>query len=169
MSSETDTEGPLPSKIGRYDIRAKLADGGMATIYVGRLAGPAGFERLVAIKVIKPEFSSEKSFTDMFLDEARIAAKLSHPSIVQVHELGEDDSEGKNKRLFIAMELLFGESLWDIWYVAQRAGAIPFDVAAWIGARVAEGLHHAHELRDSAGTRQNVIHRDINPSNIFVT
>ncbi len=164
--TKDDTE--LPTKIGRYDIRAKLADGGMATIYVGRLAGPAGFERLVAIKVIKPEFSAEKSFTNMFLDEARIAAKLSHPSIVQVHELGEDEG-GANKRLFIAMELLFGESLWDVWYVAQRAGAIPFDIAAWIGARVAEGLYHAHELKDASGTRQNVIHRDINPSNIFVT
>ena len=169
VTSQVPEPEELPTKIGRYDIRAKLADGGMATIYVGRLAGPAGFERLVAIKVIKPEFSAEKSFTNMFLDEARIAAKLSHPSIVQVHELGEDDGGG-NKRLFIAMELLFGESLWDVWYATQRGGKIvPFDVAAWIGARVAEGLHHAHELRDSAGTRQNVIHRDVNPSNIFVT
>jgi serine/threonine-protein kinase len=168
VARDSSNEIELPSKIGRYDIRAKLADGGMATIYVGRLAGPAGFERLVAIKVIKPEFSAEKSFTNMFLDEARIAAKLSHPSIVQVHELGEDES-GPNKRLFLAMELLFGESLWDVWYVAQRAGAIPFDIAAWIGARVAEGLYHAHELKDASGTRQNVIHRDINPSNLFVT
>ena len=79
----------LPTTIGRYDIRAKLADGGMANIYVGRLSGPAGFEKLSAIKVIKPEFSRDKDFTNMFLDEARIAAKLSHPSIVQVHELGE--------------------------------------------------------------------------------
>ncbi len=168
-TTETESDGDLPAKIGRYDIRAKLADGGMATIYVGRLAGPAGFERLVAIKVIKPEFSSEKSFTNMFLDEARIAAKLSHPSIVQVHELGEDEADG-NKRLFIAMELLFGESLWDVWYVAQRGGkSIPFDIAAWIGARVAEGLFHAHELKDASGVPQNVIHRDINPSNLFVT
>jgi serine/threonine-protein kinase len=157
---------PLPDKIGRYDIRAKLADGGMANIYVGRLSGPAGFERLHAIKVIKPEFSADKDFTNMFLDEARIAAKLSHPSIVQVHELGEDPT---NKRLFLAMELLFGESLWDIWFTARaRKQRLPDDLVAWIGARIAEGLHHAHELQQN-GVKQNVIHRDVNPSNVFVT
>ena len=161
----------LPAKIGRYDVRAKLADGGMANVYVGRLSGPAGFEKLHAIKVIKPEFSRDKDFTNMFLDEARIAAKLSHPSIVQVHELGEDeDPNGRGgKRLYMAMELLFGESLWDIWFTARAKGQkLPVDIVAWIGARIAEGLHHAHEL-ESSGVKQNVIHRDINPSNIFVT
>jgi serine/threonine protein kinase len=156
----------LPSTIGRYDIRAKLADGGMANIYVGRLSGPAGFEKLHAIKVIKPEFSKDKDFTNMFLDEARIAAKLSHPSIVQVHELGE---EANSKRLWIAMELLFGESLWDIWFTARaKKQKLPEDIVAWIGARIAEGLHHAHELQ-VGGVKQNVIHRDVNPSNVFVT
>jgi serine/threonine protein kinase len=156
----------LPTTIGRYDIRAKLADGGMANIYVGRLSGPAGFEKLHAIKVIKPEFSSDKDFTNMFLDEARIAAKLSHPSIVQVHELGEEET---SKRLYLAMELLFGESLWDIWFTARAKGQkLPEDIVAWIGARIAEGLHHAHELTIS-GVKQNVVHRDVNPSNVFVT
>ena len=156
----------LPSTIGRYDIRAKLADGGMANIYVGRLSGPAGFEKLHAIKVIKPEFSKDKDFTNMFLDEARIAAKLSHPSIVQVHELGE---EADSKRLWIAMELLFGESLWDIWFTARaKKQKLPEDVVAWIGARIADGLQHAHELQ-VGGVKQNVIHRDVNPSNVFVT
>jgi len=138
----------------------------MANIYVGRLSGPAGFEKLHAIKVIKPEFSKDKDFTNMFLDEARIAAKLSHPSIVQVHELGE---EADSKRLWIAMELLFGESLWDIWFTARaKKQKLPEDIVAWIGARMAEGLHHAHELQ-VAGVKQNVIHRDVNPSNVFVT
>ncbi len=158
--------GTLPTHIGRYEVRAKLADGGMANIYVGRLSGPAGFEKLHAIKVIKPEFSSDKDFTNMFLDEARIAAKLSHPAIVQVHELGE---EADTKRLYIAMELLFGESLWDIWFTARANGQhLPEDLVAWIGARIAEGLQHAHES-SSNGVKQNVIHRDINPSNVFVT
>src|SRR5580704_13437734 len=156
----------LPTKIGRYDVRPKLADGGMANVYVGRLSGPSGFEKLHAIKVIKPEFSKDKDFTNMFLDEARIAAKLSHPSIVQVHELGE---EPESKRLFIAMELLFGESLWDIWFTARaKDQKLPEDLVAWIGARIADGLHHAHEL-EAGGVKQNVIHRDVNPSNVFVT
>ena len=164
----TETKPEAAPKIGRYDIRAKLADGGMAHIYVGRLSGPAGFEKLHAIKVIKPEFSRDKDFTNMFLDEARIAAKLSHPNIVQVHELGEDETDGR-KRLYIAMELLFGESLWDIWFTARAKNVkLPEDIVAWIGARIADGLHHAHDL-ETGGVKQNVVHRDINPSNIFVT
>ncbi len=163
-------EAAIPAKLGRYDVRAKLADGGMATVYVGRLAGPAGFERLVALKVIRPEFSSDQSFVNMFLDEARIVARLSHPNVVAIHELGEDTTEEGKKRLFIAMELLFGESLWDIWWTArQRGEKLPEDMVAWIGARIAEGLHHAHELKNSTGDPQSVVHRDINPANIFVT
>lgn len=163
-------EEPLPAKLGRYDVRAKLADGGMASVYVGRLAGPAGFERLVALKVIKPEYSSDSSFVNMFLDEARIVARLNHPNVVAIHELGEDTSEDGKKRLFIAMELLFGESLWDLWWHSKNhTEKLPVDIVAWIGARVADGLHHAHELKSPDGVPQNVVHRDINPSNLFVT
>lgn len=160
----------IPVKLGRYDVRGKLADGGMATVYAGRLAGPAGFERLVALKVIRPEFSSDKSFVNMFLDEARIVARLSHPNVVAIHELGEHENEEGNKRLFIAMELLFGESLWDIWWTSrQKHMKLQEDMVAWMGARIAEGLHHAHELKSATGDPQNVVHRDINPANIFVT
>ncbi len=167
---EDKTEAQIPVKLGRYDVRGKLADGGMATVYAGRLAGPAGFERLVALKVIRPEFSSDKSFVNMFLDEARIVARLSHPNVVAIHELGEDESEEGKKRLFIAMELLFGESLWDIWWTSrQKRMKLQEDMVAWIGARIAEGLHHAHELKSATGDPQNVVHRDINPANIFVT
>ena len=180
MSSKDDA---LPARIGRYEIRGKVADGGMANVYVGRLSGPGGFERLHALKVIRAAYSQDTDFVNMFLDEARIVAKLNHPNVVQIHELGEDDAAGA-KRLFIAMELLLGESLWDIWHVAKHrfqiekdegkkhalgATSLPHDVVAWIGARVAEGLHHAHELKDAKGTHQKVVHRDINPSNVLVT
>jgi len=176
-------EAPLPARIGRYEIRGKVADGGMAAVYVGRLSGPGGFERLHALKVIRPSYSKDVEFVNMFLDEARIVAKLNHPNVVQIHELGEDEESG-HKRLYIAMELLLGESLWDMWHVARHrfevekaegkkhplgATALPHDVVAWIGARVAEGLHHAHELKDAKGTPQKVVHRDINPSNVLVT
>lgn len=169
----------LPSRLGRYEIRGKIADGGMASIYVGRLAGPGGFERLHALKVIKRAYSEDQDFVNMFLDEARIVAKLNHPNVVQIHELGEEGMQ-----LFIAMELLLGESLWDMWHVAQikrdlskAAGqkfpesttALPHDIVAWICARIAEGLHHAHELKDQKGQLQHVVHRDINPSNVLVT
>jgi len=170
---------PDPDKLGRYEIRGKIADGGMASIYAGSLAGPGGFERLHALKVIKSEYSSDQDFVNMFLDEARIVAKLNHPNVVQIHELGEHES-----RLFIAMELLLGESLWDTWFVAQirrkhaekrgekfpvGSTALPHDIVAWIGARIAEGLHHAHDLKDAKGQSQHVVHRDINASNVLVT
>ena len=169
----------LPSRLGRYEIRGKIADGGMASIFVGRLAGPGGFERLHALKVIKPAYSEDQDFVNMFLDEARIVAKLNHPNVVQIHELGEE-----GKQLFIAMELLLGESLWDTWHVARirrdlskasgktfplGSTSLPPDIVAWIGARIAEGLHHAHELKDARAQPQHVVHRDINPSNVLVT
>jgi serine/threonine-protein kinase len=152
--------------LGRYEVRAKIAEGGMAVVYLGRLAGPAGFERVVALKVIRDEYAMNPDFARMFLDEAKIVARLSHPHIVQVHELG---MEGN--RLFIAMELLHGQSLWHVWDACQtRKVRLRYDLVSWLCARIAEGLHHAHEIVDPAtGQPLCVVHRDINPSNIFIT
>ena len=141
----------------------------MATVYLGRLAGPPGhehqFERVVALKVIKEEFCRHPEFVTMFLDEAKIISRLSHPNCVQVIELG---NEGD--RLFIAMELLVGQSLWEVWDVCRtRNVRLRYDLAAWIGARVAEGLHHAHEVKDAQGQPQMLVHRDVNASNIILT
>lgn len=152
----------VPARLGRYDVLAKIADGGMATLYLGR---ETGADRLVALKVIKDEFSLNREFVDMFLDEAKIVSKLSHPNVVTLYELG---TEGN--RLFIAMELLQGQSLWSVWEACRRRRVrVRYDTAAWIGARVAEGLHHAHELVDAAGAPLHVVHRDVNASNIFLT
>jgi serine/threonine-protein kinase len=151
--------------LGRYEVLSKIAEGGMAVVYLGRLAGPAGFERPVALKVVRDEYALNPEFRGMFLDEAKIVGRLMHPAIVQVHELGEEGG-----RLFIAMELLEGQSLLSVWDACQqRHVRLRYDLLAWLGARVAEGLHHAHELTDFAGRKLEVIHRDVNPSNIFVT
>jgi len=155
----------MPTSIGRYEIYGKLAEGGMATIYLGHLRGPKGFTRTVALKMLRPEYAQDPNFIAMFIDEANLVAKLAHPNIVHVYELGEEGGQ-----LFIAMEMLFGESLAAIWAECQRRNArLRGDLVAWIGARVAEGLHHAHELCDSDGSPQNLIHRDVNPANVFVT
>jgi serine/threonine-protein kinase len=154
-----------PTSISRYEIFGKLAEGGMATIYLGHLRGPKGFTRTVALKMLRPEYAQDPNFIAMFIDEANLVAKLAHPNIVHIYELGEGDGQ-----LFIAMEMLFGESLAAIWAECQRRNArLRGDLVAWIGARVAEGLHHAHELCDSEGSPQHLIHRDVNPANVFVT
>ena len=156
---------PVNTALGRYEICGKLAEGGMATVYLGRLRGAHGFARTVALKILKPECAHDANFVDMFIDEANLVAKLAHPNIVQIYELGNEDGQ-----LFIAMEMLFGQSLADVWAECQsRQIRLRGDMVAWIGARVAEGLHHAHDLSDADGASQNVVHRDVNPANIFIT
>jgi serine/threonine protein kinase len=146
-------------RLGPYDLRAKIGEGGMATVYLGR----AEDGRAVALKVIKDEFSLQPEFTNMFLDEAKIVSRLSHPNIVHVEELG---NEGK--RLYLAMELLAGQSLWHVWNACRERGVrLRYETIAWIGARVAAGLHHAHELSID-GIVQGLVHRDVNASNIIV-
>ena len=158
----------VPQRLGRYQVLAKLGEGGMATVYLARRLGPGIAEDddpVVAVKVIKPELSHRPDFTAMFLDEIRVVASLRHPSIVRVLECG---SEGG--RLYYAMELVLGQSLWHTWEACRmRRSRLRYDLIAWIGARVAEGLHHAHEMRDEAGRSVGFVHRDVTPSNILVT
>jgi serine/threonine-protein kinase len=150
----------MPKRLGKYEVRAKIAEGGMATVFVGR--GPLG---TCAIKMIRDEFTSNRDFVNMFLDEAKIVSRLRHPNIVQLFELGVE-----GPRLFLAMELLFGQSLWYVWDACRERGVrLRYDVIAWIGARVAEGLHFAHEARDENGRHLELVHRDVNATNIFVT
>ena len=169
MSTVPPARHPLPRRLGRYEVRAKIGDGGMATVYLGHNVAPPGqapsAPRVVALKVIKEEFCKQPEFVAMFLDEAKIISRLQHPNLVQVIELG---TEGD--RLFIAMELLLGQSLWEVWNACRTRGVrLRYDLAAWLGARVADGLHHAHEMKDPHGTPQMLVHRDVNQSNIILT
>jgi serine/threonine-protein kinase len=139
----------------------------MASVYLGRQSSGHGafFGRVVALKVIKEEYCRNPEFVTMFLDEAKILSSLSHPNLVQVVEVG---SEGN--RLFIAMELLMGQSLWEVWNACRARGVrLRYDLLAWVGARIAEGLHSAHEMRDAQGQPLMLVHRDVNQSNIFLT
>ncbi len=162
MGSDAAPRPDLPfTRLGRYEVRAKIGEGGMATLYVGR--GPEN--DVVALKVIRREYARDMQFVAMFLDEGKLTARLNHPNIVKVYEQAND---GGN--LFIAMELLFGQSLLNVWETLQRKKRkLPYELLAWIGARVADALHHAHELCDERGVRLQVVHRDINPSNVFIT
>jgi serine/threonine-protein kinase len=158
---------PIPSRprrLGHWDVVVKIAGGGMATIYLGR-SREGGGERLAAIKVIRHELRQDERFVRMFLDEARMLARLSHPNIAATYEFGTDAEEH-----FIAMELLVGRTLAEVWDACkERKLALRLEHAAWITARVADALHHAHELVDESGQPLHVVHRDVNPSNVFLT
>jgi serine/threonine-protein kinase len=158
-------EPQATERLGRYEVAGRLAAGGMAEILLGRLVGPSGFERPVVIKRILPHLAQEGSFVSMFLDEARLAARIRHPNVVQVHELGVED-----ENLYLVMEYLEGENSAGV----VRRGMItkrPTDFAmiAYVVAEACAGLHAAHELEDSDGSPLNLVHRDISPQNIFVT
>jgi serine/threonine protein kinase len=156
-----------PPRLGRYEVRAKIADGGMAALYVARRDDG----EIVALKMIRDEFARNDEFLTMLLDEAKIVAHLRHPNIVSYHELCNEGGKA-----FIAMELLFGQSLWSVWDACRQRGVrLRYDMIAWVGARVCDALHYAHELRDAEGAQAGhdralgIVHRDVNATNIFVT
>ncbi len=154
-----------PSRLGPYEVIAKIAEGGMATIYLGRASEGLGRYRVAALKVIRHDFGHDETYRRMFLDEAKVLSRLSHPNIAAVYESGIDEKEH-----FIAMELVVGRTLLEVWDACRtRKLQLRVEHAAWIGARVADALHHAHEQCDEQGESLNIIHRDVNPSNIFLT
>ncbi|MBK7582733.1 MAG: serine/threonine protein kinase [Myxococcales bacterium] len=158
-------ESTTTETIGRYEVVGRLAVGGMAEILLGRLRGPSGFERAVVIKRILPHLAEQPAFVDMFLDEARLAARIQHRNVVQVHELGQD---GVN--LFLTMEYLEGENTAGIVRRSLvKEEELGVAVCAYIVAEACAGLHAAHELTDAEGRPLGLVHRDVSPQNIFVT
>ncbi len=155
----------LPAKVGRYEVVAALAAGGMAEILLGRLVGPNGVESIVVIKRILPHLARLDSFVAMFLDEARIVSQIRHPNVVFVQELGQDKAE-----LFLVMEYLAGESAGTLnRKLVMGARILDARLAAHLVAEACAGLHAAHELADSNGTKLGLVHRDVSPQNLFVT
>jgi serine/threonine protein kinase len=154
-----------PEMLGRYRLVRQLAQGGMAEIFVAKQVGPEGFERTAVIKRVLPGLATDADFVQMFLDEARISAALSHPNLVQVFDFGHVDGA-----YFFAMEYLPGEDLRAIAAQAKERGQrIPAHIAALIVAAACDGLHYAHTLTDESGRPLGLVHRDVTPSNIFVT
>ncbi|MBW2161578.1 MAG: serine/threonine protein kinase, partial [Deltaproteobacteria bacterium] len=158
-----------PQRIGRYELCFELASGGMASVYLARINGVSGFEKLVALKRIHPHLAKEKGYVDMFLDEARIASRITHANVCSVFDFGEVDGEH-----YIAMEYLVGEPLSRLMSRSardksqRRSRLLPLRMARII-ADACEGLHAAHELKDANGDLLHVVHRDVSPRNLFVT
>ncbi|MCP4676501.1 MAG: protein kinase [Deltaproteobacteria bacterium] len=153
------------NRVGRYEVLSPIAQGGMASVHLGRLSGMAGFQKLVAIKVIHSHLAKEKSFVEMFLDEARHAARIQHPNVGEILEVGEE-----NGLYFMIGEFIQGQNLRAFFRKAKRAGVeITPAVSAWIASNVCLGLHAAHELTSATGESLNLVHRDVSPLNILIS
>ena len=161
MPDNDSTAGRI---IGRYVLCSEVAWGGMATVHLGKLLGPAGFARTVAIKRLHPPFAKDPEFVSMFLDEARLAARVQHPNVVAVLDVVARDSE-----LFLVMDYVHGESLARLLRVAESQRlSVPVSIAAGILAGVLRGLHAAHDARSDRGEPLEIVHRDVSPHNILV-
>ncbi len=154
-----------PKQFGKYQLLDKIAVGGMAELYRAKVTREYGFEKQVAIKKILPHLSDEGNLVKAFIDEAKLAALLQHENIVQIYDFGKLKGE-----YFIAMEYLFGKDLRKLTYKAKER-AVPFDLenTLHVISRVCAGLDYSHNLKDLKGKPLNIIHRDINPQNIFIT
>jgi len=150
--------------IGRYALFGELAAGGMATVHLGRFLGPVGFSRTVAIKRLHAQFAKDPDFVSMFLDEARLVARIRHPNVVPTLDVVSLEGE-----LFIVMEYVEGESLASLLRrSASRAERAPLAVSVAVMLAVLHGLHAAHEATSERGEPLHIVHRDVSPQNILV-
>ncbi len=143
----------------KYRLVAEIGRGGMADVFLAVVQGTAGFNKLVVLKKARADLVRDPDFVAMFLDEARLAARLSHPNVVQTHEVGQEGDQ-----YFIAMEYLDGQALHRV-----RSRGLPLNMHLRVLIDALAGLHYAHELADFDGTPLGVVHRDATPQNIFVT
>ena len=154
----------LPQSIGRYEVLTELAVGGMAVVYLAIEHGDHGLQRPVVVKQILPRHTRDESFRRMLFQEAKIAARISHPNVVQIHELGSEDGLP-----FIVMEYLGGVNLREVTRKAAQDGrSVPVGVALGICIQACAGAHAAHELHGPGGQPANLVHRDLTPHNLVV-
>jgi eukaryotic-like serine/threonine-protein kinase len=164
-----------PLVVGKYELRGRIASGGMATVHLGRLVGLAGFSRTVAIKRLHPHLAQDQEFSAMFLDEARLAARVRHPNVVPVLDVVSAGGE-----ILIVMEYVRGVTLASLVRATMTEGsrpsrdeptklpALPLDVASTIITGVLHGLQAAHDAKDDAGHALHIVHRDVSPQNVLV-
>ncbi|MDP2343997.1 MAG: serine/threonine-protein kinase [Deltaproteobacteria bacterium] len=159
-ASHARTSATPSLELGGYRLLERIGHGGMAEVFLGERSGPGGFKKQVAIKRMLPALTDEEDFREMFLDEARLAARLSHENIVPIHELGIDKGT-----YFLIMEYLPGLALSQL---RRRGIIVDPDVVVAVGAQVCAGLAYAHELRGDDGKPLGLVHRDISPQNLMI-
>ncbi len=153
-----------PTIIGRYAVHDEIASGGMATVHLGRLLGPVGFSRTVAIKRLHPQYAKDPDFSSMFIDEARLAARIRHPNVVATLDVVAMEQE-----LLLVMDYVQGESLSRLLRTARnRQELVPLRILTTTLAGILHGLHAAHEAKTERGERLEIVHRDVSPQNILV-
>ncbi|HET7502837.1 MAG TPA: protein kinase, partial [Kofleriaceae bacterium] len=154
-----------PAHLGRYELLARLATGGMGEIFLARMEGAAGFEKLFVVKRILPHLADDSRFRAMLIAEARIASMMSHANICHVYELGETDGQ-----LYIVMEYLEGITVLPMLRkVSKDRGMLDLGFIAGVIQQATAGLHYAHDLKDRTGETLGIVHRDVSPSNLFLT
>ncbi len=154
-----------PTRLGSYEILGKLARGGMAELFLARAVGPQGFEKLVVLKKVLPQYAAIPRFVRLFLDEAKLAAGLEHPNIAHVFDMGTVDGN-----YFFTMEFVHGQDVRSTLHRGfQVKRLVPIEHVVQVGRAVASALHYAHERRRADGTLLDIVHRDVSPSNIMVS
>ncbi|MBL0220714.1 MAG: serine/threonine protein kinase [Myxococcales bacterium] len=154
------------TKIGRFELLHRFAIGGMGEIFLARERGVAGFDRQVVVKLLIPELAEQPDLVTLFIDEARIAANLAHPNIVQIFDFGRDDGS-----YFLAMEYVPGQNLARLCARAVRdpRGLFTRELAVHVVAEMARGLDHAHRAKDADGKPLGIVHRDVSPHNLLLS
>lgn len=156
---------PRTIRLGKYELRGRLAVGGMAELFIARTTAIHGFEKLVALKRVLPQHASNDRLVRLLQHEARLAANLHHPNIAQVYDVGEYAGT-----YFFTMEYVHGKDLRDVVRVAVERGRwLPREHAVGIVTAVAGALHYAHTARGPDGRALGIVHRDVSPSNVLVT
>ena len=163
MATEGQPEAPLA--FGRYTLLERLAVGGMAEVFRAKISSSHGFEKILVIKRILPHLAADATFVSMFIDEAKLTAQLTHPKIVQILDFGDVGGQ-----YFIALEFIDGfDALGLLRTCAQKRVHIPWNLAAFVISEILEALDYAHNARDMEGKPMHIVHRDISPSNIFIS
>lgn len=154
----------MTTVLGRYELQRKLGAGGMAEVWLARASGPSAFEKQVVVKRVLPQLAGDPTVEELFKSEARLAARLDHPNLLQVFDFGREPDGS----LVLVMELIDGTSLRQVVRAVRSGKVLEARRAAKLMALVCEGLHSAHELKNEQGQPLNLVHRDISPENILL-